>query len=724
MKQTLLIFIVFLFLDQNALWAQAIATPDTLHFGPVRTGTSVLDSISVVNRGEANVVLSSWVVDGTAFQLRGDPFSDADVVLPPEQAMNLRIRFEPQDLVVYSMDLIVETNSGDVSIHLSGEGVREVVVIQEILADPPSDLEGDANADGVRHRYQDEFVELLNIGFRPVELDGWQLSDAGTAPQARFTFPENTLLEPGERAVLFGGGSPAGFSGPVFVDDGTIGGGLNNRGDAVFLIDPTVPDTLATAAYGTAADKNQSLVRHPQGRGPFELHSLFPGNGALFSPGRARTVIQRIDVVPADTTVELGAVIRFEAQAVFNDGSESTIDGGVAWHSTDDAIVSLLDDTGTAVGVGTVEITAKVLGETSIPGTVVVVPPFLSDLRVAPSDTLLVVGDALEYRVNGLNGEGVEEPVRSGLVWQSSDSTVALPKGGNVMLATGSGNASVVVHLDSMSGTATFRAGDRGDPNADGEFDLLDALLTVYLILDMRTDAGPYERSAADLNQDGLVDILDLALLIRKILGVPAGGAKPALAGAAAWQWDGECLNIRATSGLSVILIVFDGHVASVKPPVGTKAVVSHAHPGQTRVLVFPVSADGLDGGNTGLRLVTRGEAGRVAEVRAADMWGRPVVFNSEGTQRFGLEQNYPNPFNASTMLVYSLQRGDYAQLRIFSTLGQEIARPIDGPVAAGTHRVVWDGRDAEGRPAGSGVYLGHLVAGKQRSVIKMVLLR
>ena len=123
-------------------------------------------------------------------------------------------------------------------IHLMGEGVREVVVIQEILADPPSDLEGDANGDGVRHRNQDEFVELLNIGFKPVRLDGWQLSDAGTAPRSRFTFPENTLLEPGGRTVLFGGGSPTGFSELVFVDDGTIGGGLNNRGDAVFLIDP------------------------------------------------------------------------------------------------------------------------------------------------------------------------------------------------------------------------------------------------------------------------------------------------------------------------------------------------------------------------------------------------------------------------------------------------------------------------------------------------------
>ncbi len=310
MKKTLLILIIFQFADQNQLWAQAIATPDTLRFGPVRKGTSVLDSIAVVNRGDANVILTSWVVQENAFQVPGDPISDTDGLLPPAQSLYLRIGFEPQDLAVYSSDLVVETSSGDVKIHLMGEGVREVVVIQEILADPPSDLEGDANGDGVRHRNQDEFVELLNIGFKPVRLDGWQLSDAGTAPRSRFTFPENSLLEPGGRTVLFGGGSPTGFSELVFVDDGTIGGGLNNRGDAVFLIDPTLPDTLASAVYGTTADRNQSLVRHPQGRGPFVRHSLFPGNGALFSPGRARAVIQQTEAEqPLDETVTDGAAL-------------------------------------------------------------------------------------------------------------------------------------------------------------------------------------------------------------------------------------------------------------------------------------------------------------------------------------------------------------------------------------------------------------------------------
>ncbi len=296
MKPVILLIIGFQFLGQNALRAEMIATPDTLRFGPVRIGTSVLDSAVVVNRGQADMTLTSADIDGTAFHLPVD-FTDGEgITLSPEQTMSVRVRFAPADQADYSSTLTIGTGGGVLNVAMEGEGVREVVVIQEILADPPPNADGDANRDGKRHASEDEFVELLNIGRRSVQLDGWQLSDAGTPPGSRFTFPENTVLEPGERVVLFGGGKPAGIPGSVFVHDGAIGGGLNNGGDEVFLIDPAVPDTVATAAYGAEGNRNQSLVRHPQGRGPFVPHSSFPGDGALYSPGRARTLIRRSDV--------------------------------------------------------------------------------------------------------------------------------------------------------------------------------------------------------------------------------------------------------------------------------------------------------------------------------------------------------------------------------------------------------------------------------------------
>ncbi|MDE2890473.1 MAG: lamin tail domain-containing protein [Gemmatimonadota bacterium] len=320
MKQVLVVFLVFLVPDRTGLWAQAVVTPDTLRFGPVRAGSSVVDSVVVANGGQRDLVLTSASIEGNAFHLPDDLFADTGIVLPRDRAASLTVRFEPEDMAVYSGVLTVATSSGALKTPLAGEGVREVVVIQEILADPPAGVQGDANGDGTRHHSQDEFVELLNIGLKPVRLDGWQLSDAGTAPASRFTFPENTEMKPGQRLVLFGGGSPSGIPGLVFVDDGAIGGGLRNGGDSVFLIDPSAMDTVAAAQYeGKTGNQNQSIVRHPQGRGPFLLHSESPGDGVLFSPGRARKVTERPEVIPGDTPVDPGPTIRFGARVVIDE---------------------------------------------------------------------------------------------------------------------------------------------------------------------------------------------------------------------------------------------------------------------------------------------------------------------------------------------------------------------------------------------------------------------
>ena len=87
------------------------------------------------------------------------------------------------------------------------------VVISEVLADPPTGAAGDANQDGQRDTYEDEFVELYNAGSAPVDISGWRLGDS-TAPDNLFQFPANTVIEPGSYVVLFGGGNPSGFTVP------------------------------------------------------------------------------------------------------------------------------------------------------------------------------------------------------------------------------------------------------------------------------------------------------------------------------------------------------------------------------------------------------------------------------------------------------------------------------------------------------------------------------
>ncbi|MBT3603349.1 MAG: lamin tail domain-containing protein, partial [Candidatus Latescibacteria bacterium] len=154
--------------------------------------------------------------------------------------------------------------------------------IVEILADPPPGLHGDANRDGIRGSRADEFVELFNTGTEAVDLSGWYLGDDDVAVAEMFQFENNTSLEPNERAVIFGGGSPNGIPGIVFIDDGSIGNGLTNSGDIIMLLN-ALGDTVDVVRYHNEGGKDQSLYYDGE---TFRLHTETVGS-AVFSPGEA-----------------------------------------------------------------------------------------------------------------------------------------------------------------------------------------------------------------------------------------------------------------------------------------------------------------------------------------------------------------------------------------------------------------------------------------------------
>lgn len=136
------------------------------------------------------------------------------------------------------------------------------VTITELLADPASGLDGDANGDGTRSARGDEFIELHNSSSQSVELSGWTISDAVST---RFTFPGGAAIEPGGYLVVFGGGDAADFTGlpdvPVFTADGLF---LNNGGDSLTLADGD-GEPVDAVSYGGEGGDNRPLVRNGEG---------------------------------------------------------------------------------------------------------------------------------------------------------------------------------------------------------------------------------------------------------------------------------------------------------------------------------------------------------------------------------------------------------------------------------------------------------------------------
>jgi len=151
------------------------------------------------------------------------------------------------------------------------------IVINEILADPPSGISGDANRDGVRSASDDEFVEFLNIGPSSVSLSGWTFSDGGGI---RHIFSSSSSIPSYGFFVLFGGGDPLGFDTFSVSSAGLLS--LNNSGDSIFLrdVNGTLIDSLL---YGSEANHDVSLTRFPDGAGPFVKHTSV--SNLPFSPG-------------------------------------------------------------------------------------------------------------------------------------------------------------------------------------------------------------------------------------------------------------------------------------------------------------------------------------------------------------------------------------------------------------------------------------------------------
>ena len=90
----------------------------------------------------------------------------------------------------------------------------------------------------------------------------------------------------------------------------------------------------------------------------------------------------------------------------------------------------------------------------------------------------------------------------------------------------------------------------------------------------------------------------------------------------------------------------------------------------------------------------------------------------------FVLGQNYPNPFNSTTTIRFDLPAPHQVRLTVYNLTGQEIAELVRGPRRAGSYTLSWDGRDRDGRPLASGVYLYRLEAGDQVKVRKLLLLQ
>jgi DNA-binding beta-propeller fold protein YncE len=85
----------------------------------------------------------------------------------------------------------------------------------------------------------------------------------------------------------------------------------------------------------------------------------------------------------------------------------------------------------------------------------------------------------------------------------------------------------------------------------------------------------------------------------------------------------------------------------------------------------------------------------------------------------FNLSQNYPNPFNPTTVINFSIPESGLVTLKVYNTLGQEVAELVNAVKAAGNYEVNFDASQLA-----TGMYIYKIQAGNFTATKKMMLLK
>ena len=92
----------------------------------------------------------------------------------------------------------------------------------------------------------------------------------------------------------------------------------------------------------------------------------------------------------------------------------------------------------------------------------------------------------------------------------------------------------------------------------------------------------------------------------------------------------------------------------------------------------------------------------------------------------YSLSQNYPNPFNPSTVIEFALPTNGNVSLKVFNSIGEEVAELVNQEMNAGYHSVNFNAStsSATATNLSSGIYFYRISAGHFVKTNKMILLR
>jgi hypothetical protein len=123
------------------------------------------------------------------------------------------------------------------------------------------------------------------------------------------------------------------------------------------------------------------------------------------------------------------------------------------------------------------------------------------------------------------------------------------------------------------------------------------------------------------------------------------------------------------------------------------------------------------------VQTITDVACNQTLEITEEDLSG--VADGAEKAAALRLYTNQPNPFRSMTLIRYDLCEAGRVDLDVFDITGRLVRKLVDHHLTGrGRHTAIWDGRNADGRPVGPGIYFCRLSAGSRTQIQRMVLLK
>ncbi len=174
-------------------------------------------------------------------------------------------------------------------------------------------------------------------------------------------------------------------------------------------------------------------------------------------PPSVTASLTSLQVTPGAASVAPGAAQQFTATGKYSDGSSKDLTASAQWKTSDSSVASVAAGKLTAVGAGTVMVTAT-SGKFSATATVQVTSAAtnLASITVSPAASSLPVNTSLQFTATGTYKDGSSRDLTVLVNWASfSTATATISPSG---LATGlaAGSTTISASLGSIAGTTSL----------------------------------------------------------------------------------------------------------------------------------------------------------------------------------------------------------------------------------------------------------------------------